>query len=121
MKTAKCLFGIVFLIANLWGQLDNPGFEGDEPNYFSKDGTSTTADLSWAVDEYRTGGRSLKIVKGSADGTASWISDDLYRFWSIYVGQNVGMEVGAWVKLDGVNTSPASGDDKVQLIFNFLG
>ena len=120
MKTAKCLFGIVFLITTLWGQLDNPGFEGDEPNYFSKSGTSTSADLSWAVDEYRTGGRSLKIVKGSADGTASWISDDLYRFWSVFVGQNVGMEVGAWVKLDGVNTSPANDGEKIQLIFQFL-
>ncbi len=120
MKTAKCLFGIVFLITTLWGQLDNPGFEGDEPNYFSKSGTSTSADLSWAVDEYRTGGRSLKIVKGSTDGTASWISEDLYRFWSVFVGQNVGMEVGAWVKLDGVNTSPANDGEKIQLIFQFL-
>jgi len=120
MKTAKCLFGIVFLITTLWGQLENPGFEGDEPNYFSKGGTSTTAVLSWATDEYRTGGRALKIMKGSADGTASWISEDLYRFWDIYVSTDVGMEVGAWVKLDGVNTNPASNDDKIQLIFHFL-
>ena len=120
MKTVKCVLGILFLITTLWGQLDNPGFEGNEPNYFSTGGTSTTAVLSWATDQYRTGGRSLKIVKGSADGSASWVSDDLYRFWDVFVGQDVGMEVGAWVKLDGVNTSIASNDDKIQLIFRFL-
>ncbi len=119
MKTVKCLLGIMFLITTLWGQLDNPGFEGDKPNYFNKGGTSTTAVLSWD-NTGRTGPRSLKIVKPNEDGTASWISEDLYRFWDVFVGQNVGMEVGAWVKLDGVNTSPASDGEKIQIIFHFL-
>jgi hypothetical protein len=120
MKNVKIGFITLLFLTLTFGQLLNPGFEGDEPNYFSKGGTSSTAVLSWATDEYRTGGRALKIVKGSADGTASWISEDLYRFWDVFVGQNVGMAVGAWVKLDGVNTSPASDTEKIQLIFQFL-
>jgi hypothetical protein len=102
------------------GGLPNAGFEGSQPNYFDPVGTSPTADVSWGTDESRTGGHSLKISKSSGDGTAAWSSIDLYRYWSIYVGQNVGMEVGAWVKLDGVNTNPSSDDEKVQVVFNFL-
>jgi hypothetical protein len=104
----------------LFGNIPNPGFEGDEPNYFSPGGTSPTADISWATNEYRTGGHSLMISKPNADGTASWISEDLYRYWSVYVSADVGMEVGAWVKLDGVNTNPANDDEKIQVIFTFL-
>ncbi len=120
MKIVKIELIMVLFLSLVFGQIMNPGFEGDEPNYFNKGGTSTTAELSWATDEYRTGGHSLKIVKPNDDGTASWTSDDLYRFWDIFVGQNVGMAVGAWVKLDGVNTSPASDGEKIQLIFQFL-
>ncbi len=120
MKNVKIGFITLLFLTLTFGQLLNPGFEGDEPNYFSKGGTSSTAVLSWATDEYRTGGHALKIVKSNEDGTASWISEDLYRFWDVFVGQNVGMEVGAWVKLDGVNTSPASDGEKIQLIFQFL-
>ena len=120
MKIAKYLFGIVFLITSLWGQFANPGFEGDEPNYYSKAGTSATAELTWAVDEYRTGTRSLKIVKSSADGTAVWESEDLYRYWSPGAGADVAIEFGGWVKLDGINTSPTTDDEKVQLSFQFV-
>jgi hypothetical protein len=76
--------------------------------------------LSWATDEYRTGGRSLKIVKTTKNHPASWVSEDLYRFWDIYVGENVGMEVGAYVKLHGVNVLPTDDAGKIQIIFQFL-
>jgi len=104
----------------LGNSLPNGGFEGTTPNWFSTGGTSTTAVEEWSTDEWRTGGHSLKITKSASDGTASWVSEDLYRYWSVFVGQNVGMEVGAWVKLDGVNTNPANDDEKIQLVFNFL-
>lgn len=114
------IIGTLMTTSLLLGGLPNGGFEGDTPNYFTTGGTSTTADISWSTAESRTGGHSLKISKTSSDGTASWLSDDLYRYWSVFVGQNVGMEVGAWVKLDGVNTNPSSDDEKIQVIFNFL-
>ena len=98
--------------------LSNSGFEGDEPNYFSP-GPATDAVLSWATDEYRTGGRSLKIVKTTTNHPASWVSEDLYRYWSVFVGQDIGMEVGAWVKMVNVAQGPAA-DAKAQLIFHFL-
>ncbi|UCH10698.1 MAG: hypothetical protein JSU61_02060, partial [Fidelibacterota bacterium] len=120
-RVAIWIAAFTFIVATVWaeGEIPNGGFEGDAPNYFSSGGTSTTAVLSWATDESRTGGHSLKIVKTAADGNAYWESEDLYRYWSVYVGANVGMEVGAWVKLDGANTSPAAEADKIQLIFNF--
>ncbi|HCK99740.1 MAG TPA: hypothetical protein DHW42_06525, partial [Candidatus Marinimicrobia bacterium] len=94
------------------------GFEAVNPNYWNTGGTSSTADIIWATDESRTGGHSLKIVKTNSDGTAIWQSDDLYRYWSCFVEPNKGMEVGAWVKTQGVNTSPAN-DEKIQVIYNF--
>lgn len=103
----------------LGNYIPNGGLEGGMPNYFKVGGTSATAEKVWATDAYRTGGRSLKIVKPNADGTAYWESDDLYRYWSVFVGQNVGMQVGAWVKLAGVNVNPTTDDQKVQLVFNF--
>ena len=122
MKKVKVtVIGILVLSVTLmFGQVFNGDFENSEPNYFSTDGTSPPAEKSWDTNEYRTGNHSLGINKPNADGTASWVSDDLYRFWSIFVGQDVAMNVGAWVKLEGVNTNPASDDDKVQVIFNFL-
>ena len=120
MKIVKIVSILTLLMSLIFGGIPNGGFEGSEPNYFSPGGTSTTADVTWGTDAYRTGGHSLKISKPNADGTASWVSEDLYRYWSIYVGQDVGLQVGAFVKLDGVNTSPANDDEKVQLVFNFL-
>jgi len=54
-----------------------------------------------------------------ATGEVAWNSNDLYRYWSCFVGQNVGMEVGSWVKTKSVNTTPANDDEKIQVIYNF--
>ncbi|UCD38703.1 MAG: T9SS type A sorting domain-containing protein, partial [Fidelibacterota bacterium] len=97
------------------------GFEGDTPNYFkSGKDDGSTATLGWATDESRTGGHSIMIAKSAADGKAYWESDDLFRYWSAGASANVGMEVGAWVKLSGVNTSPAADSEEVHIIFTFL-
>lgn len=113
-------FVMLILISLAFGNLlPNGGLEGGIPSYFHTGGTSGTAQMVWATDEWRTGGRSLKIEKPNADGTAYWESDDLYRYWSVYVSPNVSMEVGAWVKTVGVNTSPGSDDEKIQVIYNF--
>jgi hypothetical protein len=119
MKFVKLVPFVLGLSTLMWAGL-NGSFEGTLPNYFSSGGSSPTAALNWATDEYRTGGHALQIVKPNGDGDAYWASEDLYRFWSVYVGQNVGMEVGAWVKLSGVNVNPTSDDEKIQLVFHFL-
>jgi len=113
--------GALLLVWPVIGQnlIPNGGMEGDVPNYFTTGGTSTTAQLDWATDAYRTGGHSLKISKSSGDGTAYWSADDLYRYWSVFVQPNVGMQVGAWVKLEGVNTNPQTDDEKIRLVFSF--
>jgi len=122
MKEAKTI-GLTIAILSfpfIFGNIINEGFEDGMPNYFTTGGSSPTADINWNTDVYRTGMHSLGITKPAADGSASWISEDLYRFWSVFVGQNVAMNVGAWVKLDGVNIDPATDDEKIQVIFNFL-
>ena len=99
--------------------LDNGGFEGPNPNYFMPGGTSTTALVTWSTDEFRTGMHSLAIDKPDMDGTAYWTSDDLSRFWAVFSGPDVATYYGAWVKLDGVNTSPADDSEKIQLSIVF--
>ena len=44
---------------------DIGGFESDLPSYWNKGSEPDGATLTWATDEYRTLGRSLKISKGS--------------------------------------------------------
>ena len=120
-RVAISISALAFLLSTAFGaQIPNGGFEGDAPNYFSSGGTSTTAVASWATDEWRTGGHSVKIVKSAADGDAYWASEDLLRYWSVGAGVNVAMEVGAWVKLSGVNINPANATEEIQLIFNFF-
>ncbi len=117
---ARVIALLLTIVVIAWSNyIPNGGLEGGVPNYFKSGGTSTTAVKSWATDVWRTGGHSLKIAKPNTDGTAYWESADLYRYWSVFVGQNVGMEVGAWVKTVGVNTNPATDEQKIQLIYNF--
>lgn len=101
--------------------MPNAGFEGMEPNYFDAGGSSPTANVWWATNEYRTGMHSIGIDKPEMDGTAEWTSDDLSRYWAIFSGPDVATYYGAWVKLDGVNVDPADDSEKIQLVFNFKG
>jgi len=111
---------LLFTLSFLNAQMFYGGFESSEPNYFSTAGTSATADITWSMDEYRTGMHSLGIMKPDADGTASWISDDIARYWQVNSGPDVAVYYGAWVKLDGVNIDPMDDSEKVQLIFTFM-
>ncbi len=113
---------LLFAVSSVFGQNlmseEMAGFEGGIANYFAKDAGGAT--LTWATDEYRTSNYSLKIEK-TGTGTASrWVAADLYRYWDVFVGTDVGTELGAWVKTSGVNTNPATDDDKIQLKFTFF-
>ena len=79
------------------------------------------ATLTWATDEYRTANYSLKIEKTGTDaGISRWFAADLYRYWDVFVGTDIGTELGAWVKTSGVNTNPSSDAEKIQLKFTFF-
>jgi len=82
---------------------------------------SAGATLTWATDEYRTANYSLKIVKTGTDaGVSRWYAADLYRYWDVFVGTDIGTELGAWVKTSGVNTNPSTDAEKIQLKFTFF-
>ena len=113
---------LLFTASSVFGQnlmsAEMAGFEGGITNYFAKDAGGAT--LTWATDEFRTSNYSLKIEK-TGTGTASrWVAGDLYRYWDVFVGTDIGTELGAWVKTSDVNTNPATEDEKIQLKFTFF-
>ena len=112
---------LLFAVSSVFGQNLLPtewaGFEGGVANYFVKDAGGAT--LTWATDQYRTANYSLKIQKPATGTAARWVAADLYRYWDIFVEPDRGMEIGGWVKTSGVNTSPATDADKIQLKFTF--
>jgi len=60
---------LVVLCSVAFGNLlKNGGLEGGIPSYFHLGGTSGTAQMVWATDEWRTGGRSLKGRSVGKDG-----------------------------------------------------
>ena len=116
--TVVFMLVLFFTASTVIGQnlIPNPGFEGLTANYWTANPGSGTA--SWATDEARTPNYSLKITSTSGS-TDSWKSANIYNYWSVGAGANVDMEVGAWIKTSGVNTSPATDADKIQLSFTF--
>ncbi len=95
------------------------GFEGTLPAYWTMGGQPAGATLSWATDQYRSMGHSLKITKTATSDTASWISTNMCDIWSPNVPNNVDILLGAYVKTSGVNTNPATNDAKWYVAYDF--
>ncbi len=74
------------LIPNfLFGQSginENGSFEGNLPSYWTMGNNPGENSLSWATDEYRSMGHSLKIEKTAVGDSASWISENMTDLWS---------------------------------------
>ncbi len=115
--------------------LANPGFDSsDLPHFWSTETTGTTAaTLEWATDKSRSESRSAKISKSDQDGTASWVSEDMNRYWTKTWGAGAGgnddlggfapnllLEVGGWVQTEGINVNPATDEETVYLAFSFF-
>jgi len=97
-------------------KLDVPGiagvgsFEGNLPSYWMK-GSESGATLTWATDEFRSMGRSLKIEKaGVTADSVSWISENATDVWSPQHLKDVDIFLGAYVKTMNVNTNPTTDD-----------
>ncbi|MDH3269198.1 MAG: hypothetical protein OEM46_10130, partial [Ignavibacteria bacterium] len=52
-------------------------FEQDLPSYWTIGSPEGTGTLSWATDQFRSMGRSLKIEKGVTTEAAMWESDNM--------------------------------------------
>src|SRR5690606_6943710 len=97
--------------------LSNGGFEAGNPAYWAPTGGGA----GWSSAMSRTPARSLEL---GGTGEASWVMAEAVRNWvpafpadAVVVPE---IELGGWVWTEGVNTAPASDDEKFQLVFEFF-
>ncbi len=95
------------------------GFEGSLPAYWTMGNQPTNATLTWATDQSRSLGHSLKITKTATSDTAAWISTNMCDIWSPTISANVDILLGAYVKTSGVNTNPTTDDQKWYVAYTF--
>jgi hypothetical protein len=95
--------------------LSNPGFEVMKPAFWE----ATGAGAEWTRTASRTPDWSLSLA---GSDVAQWTQNEAVRIWGSGFPQagNPQVEVGGWVKMEGVNTDPASDDEKFQLLFEFF-
>jgi Secretion system C-terminal sorting domain len=95
--------------------LSNGGFETASPAYWSSSGAGAV----WSKEQFRTPTYSLKV---GGSGAASWTQAEAIRAWvgGLPGWKNPEIIVGGWVYTEGVNTAPATDDDKYQLVFQFF-
>ena len=116
-----CLVAVVGSLA--FGQGTNINaigqFESALPSYWTMGSAPSGATLSWATDQSVSMGRSIKITKGVTSDSAAWTSQNMVDLWSQRHTGSVDMKIGAWVKTQGVNTSPVSDDQKWWVSYSF--
>src|SRR5208283_5019194 len=95
------------------------GFEGTLPSYWNIGNQPTSSTLTWATDQFRSMGHSLKITKTATSDTAAWISSNMCDIWSPTMNANVDILLGAYVKTSGVNTAPSTDDQKWYVAYTF--
>ena len=114
---------VLTLIPNfLFGQSginENGGFEGNLPSYWTMGNNPGENSLSWATDEYRSMGHSLKIEKTAVGDSASWISENMTDLWSPQNYKDVDIKIGGYVKTMNVNTNPANDDERWWISYSF--
>ena len=117
------VFAAAFLFVAVMGQttnlLPNGSFESGKPSLWTAEGGGANATLTWATDQVKGGTHSLKIAKTGTGTMARWISGNNVRYWVDRVYQGVDIKLGAWVKTQGVNVSPASDAERWQVKFWF--
>jgi hypothetical protein len=95
------------------------GFEQTLPSFWSIGSQPSGSTLSWATDQSRSMGHSLKITKSVTSDVAVWKSDNMCDIWSPTNSKNVDILVGAYVKTLGVNTNPATDDERWYIVYTF--
>ncbi|HLX12416.1 MAG TPA: hypothetical protein VKS81_06345, partial [Bacteroidota bacterium] len=96
------------------------GFEGGTPAYWTVGNTPSGASVTWATDQFRSLGHSLKISKPSTTSdSAAWISTNMCDIWAPQHLKNVDILLGAYVKTQGVNMNPATDDAKWWVSYSF--
>ena len=112
---------IIFQISLLaQSGINNVGsFEQSLPSYWTKGAEPSGSTLSWATDEFRSMGRSLKIEKSATTEAAMWESENMADLWSEKHFANVDIKFGLYYKTMGVNTNPINDDQKWYVTYTF--
>ena len=87
-------------------------FEQQLPSYWTKGAEPTGSTLSWATDQNRSMGKSLKIEKSVTTEAAMWESENMCDLWSEKHFKDVDIKFGLYYKTSGVNTNPTNNDQK---------
>ena len=95
------------------------GFEGTLPSFWNIGNQPTNSTVTWATDQFRSLGHSLKISKTATSDTAAWVSSNMCDIWSPTIPANVDILLGAYVKTSGVNVSPTTDDQKWYVAYSF--
>ncbi len=99
---------------------DIAGFESSLPSFWTQGNVPSGATLTWATDQFRSLGHSLKIEKPAATAdSAAWVSQNMADIWSPTFGKDVDILLGAYVKTQGVNTNPANDDARWFIVYTF--
>src|SRR5690606_31627958 len=75
--------------------------------------------LTWATDQSRSMGRSLKIEKGVTSEAAVWESENMVDLWSERHFKDVDIKAGMYYRTEGVNTNPANDDQRWYVTYTF--
>ena len=94
-------------------------FEQQLPSYWTKGAEPDGSSLVWATDESHSMGRSLKITKSTTSEAAMWESENMCDLWSEKHSANVDIYMGMYYKTSGVNTNPATEDEKWYINYSF--
>jgi hypothetical protein len=113
-------FLLIIIGGDAFAQINSVGsFEGDLPSYWTKGSEPGGATLTWATDESRSMGRSLKISKSATSDSAAWISENATDVWSPQHLKDVDIHIGAYVKTMNVNTNPATDAERWYISYTF--
>ena len=116
------LLSMIFIQVSLEAQNGINGvgsFEQDLPSYWTKGSEPDGSTLTWATDEFRSMGRSLKIEKGATVEAAKWESENMVDLWSHRHYKDVDIKFGMYYWTMGVNTNPTTEDEKWYVSFTF--
>ena len=121
-------FGFIFFLTvivaiPIYGQagiINTVGsFEGTDPSYWTKGAEPPGSTLEWAQDQSLLLGRSLKITKSVTTEAAKWTSENMCDNWAPTRAANSMIQLQAWVKTEGINTNPATDDEKWMIQYSY--
>jgi hypothetical protein len=94
-------------------------FEQTLPSFWFIGNQPGGSTVTWATDQSRSMGHSLKITKTATSDSAAWTSYNMADIWSPQMSKNVDILLGAYVKTSGVNINPTTNDQKWYIAYTF--